>query len=96
MLHCKTKQLKNAYRDYLKSTNNHLNDCYNNCSYYKQKAFWYCQDLVKKYDGSALKIIGYNSQTFSAGFIGYINNKKAFFYITKDYNRFIYIDELEV
>lgn len=96
MTYSNTKQLKNAYRDYLRSTNYHLSDCYINCSYYKQKAFWYCQDLVKKYNGSGLKIIGYNSQTFSVGFIGEIFGKKAFFYITKTYDRCIYIEDLEV
>ena len=96
MTHTTTKTIKNAYQSYEKSTLYSLNDCYATASYYKQKAYNYCKDLCKKYGGHGFKIIGYNTTAFSVGFIGYINENEAFFYITKDYDRYIYIDELEV
>lgn len=95
MKHTTTKTIKNAHNSYIKSNLYTLNDCYTNASYYKQIAYNRCRDLVKEYNGRQSRIIGYNSQTFSFGFIGTINEKPAFFYITKDYDRYIYIDELE-
>lgn len=96
MMHKNTKQLKNAYSDYLRSTYYQLSDCYINCSYEKHSAVNYILKLMYKYNGYGFKIIGFNSQTFSAGFIGEIDGKKAFFYITKCYDRYIFIDEIEV
>ena len=94
MRHTTTKNIKNAYNTYLHSCNCDLHDCYSSFSRNKQKAFNYCLSLVKQYNGQAWAIIGFNSQTFSFGFLGEINGKQAFFYITKSYDRFIYLDEM--
>ncbi len=96
MIKCNTKQIKTNYKHYLQSSYYNLYDCYNQPSYYKIQALEYCKKLMKKYNGKSLKIIGYNSQTFSVGFVGEIDNKEAFFYITRDYDRYIFIDDLEV
>ena len=95
MTHTTAKVIKNAHAAYVRSNLYTLNDCYTNASYYKQKAFNYCRDLVQKYNGRQGRITGYNSQVFSYAFVGEIDGKPAFFYITRDYDRFIYIDELE-
>jgi glutathione peroxidase-family protein len=71
-----------------------LYDCYGSFSYAKAQAFEYCKELKSKYNGRGLKIIGYNSNRFSAGFIGEIENREAFFYITADYDRYIFLDEI--
>lgn len=95
MEYCKKKLIKNAYESYLKSYNYCLSDCYSNWSYHKEDAFNYCRDLVNKYEGRQGRIIGYCIMSFSYGFIGKINNKEAFFYITRDYDRYIYLEDLE-
>ena len=94
MTHTTTQNIKNAHTAYEKSTDYNLYHCYNNHSYAKEKAWNYCVEQMIKHNGSGLKVIGYNSMTFSVGFYGEINGKSAFFYITKSYDRFIYLDEL--
>ena len=90
----KTQNIKDAYHRYLMSTDYDLQDVYTTCSLRKAYAYNYCIELMNKYDGHTLKIIGYNTTTFSAGFIGVVDGKDAFVYITKSYDRFIYLDEL--
>ena len=87
-----TKQMRCAFTAYKNSKTKTLGECYKNCSYRKERAFMYCMDLCTKYNGTDLRIIGYNCSTFSVGFIGYVNNRKAFIYITAWYDRFMYID----
>lgn len=94
MTHATTKNIKSAFYCYEKSTNYTLSDCYANNSYAKERAFNYCISQMIAHNGSGLKIIGYNCMTFSVGFMGEINGKSAFFYITRDYDRYIYLDEL--
>lgn len=96
MTKCTSKQIKNAYKQFLKSCNYSLYDCYGNFSRAKENAFKYCLNLVNKYNGIHYKIIGFNSMQFSFGFVGEIDGQKAFFYITKDYDRFIPLNLLEV
>ena len=87
-----TKTLKNAYANYQQSNNYTLRDCYVSYSYAKEKVFNYCKELCDKYNGNGLKIISYNTFGFSCGFIGLVDNKKAFVYITKDYNRYLELE----
>lgn len=96
MTHSTTQQVKTAYCHYLNSRLYTLRDCYERPSYNKERAFDYCLELVQKYNGRQPRIIGYNTMQFSFGFIGsYDGNKPAFFYITRDYDRYINLDELE-
>lgn len=92
MKECNTIQMQKAYLYYKNSKLEVLGSCYRNCSIRKERAFMYCTDLCTKYSGQDLRIIRYTCMTFSAGFIGYVNGKKAFVYITKSYDRFMYID----
>ena len=94
MTHAKTQALKRAYISYLASTYRSLNDCYVNASGEKHTAFDYCLHLENKYNGENLKIISFNTFSFSVGFVGFINDRKAFFYITRDHDRYIYLDEI--
>ena len=87
--------MKDAYKRYLESYNYTLSDCYSNWSCYKENAFSYCENSRKKYEGRGGKIVSYCLTNFSYGFIGVINGKKAFFYITRDYDRYIYLEDLE-
>ena len=96
MTHTRTQQIKNAFQDYSHSHNYNLFDCYERPSRNKEEAMEYCKRLMHEYSGKALKIIGYNTMTFSVGFLGTVNGRAAFIYITKTYDRYIYMDEMEV
>ena len=96
MKHCNTKQIKAAYEQFKRSRITELWQCYDKYSYNKEKAMEYCKKLANKYHANSwVCILGYNTCTFSVGFVGTFNGEPAFFYITKDYDRFIYLDELE-
>lgn len=96
MTHTRTQQIKNAFEDYNRSRLYDLFDCYERPSRAKENAMEYCKTLCHQYSGRALKIIGYNTMTFSVGFIGTVDDRPAFIYITKTYDRYIFIDEMEV
>ena len=94
MKHSKTETLRRAYRAYKNSPYRCLPDCYRNCSAQKERAYENCIRKEIEYSGFNGRIIGFNSQIFSFGFIGEINEKEAFFYITPTYERYIYISEI--
>ena len=92
MEHCTKSLMSEALSRYIRSNDRTLSDCYSTPSNAKVNALEYCYKLMDTYNGYDLRIIGHNSQTFSVGFIGTIAGQKAFFYITKDYDRFILIN----
>lgn len=97
MTHTKNATIKHAFERYANSNLYTLRDCYAKHSTAKENAYHYCIRLyLDTPAGRQPRIIGYNSMTFSFGFIGKHNGKDAFFYITRDYDRFIYLDEIEV
>lgn len=89
----KNKMMRSIYRRWDRMEYRNLYDCYGRPSPNKVKAYKDCIDLQTKYSGSGLKIIGYNCNTFSVGFVGKYFGRDAFFYITKDYDRVMYLDE---
>lgn len=95
MTHTTNKTIKGAYEKYERSRLYTLDDCYSSYSAAKENAMDYCVNLFIDHDGAEMKIIGYNSMTFSVGFMGIVDGKSAFIYITKDYDRYIFLDELE-
>lgn len=96
MRHAKRTEIGGAYARYQKATARDLNEVYSRYSQAKQAAYDYCMNLVREYYGYSPRIIGANTCTFSFGFIGVIDGKEAFFYITRDYDRYIFIDEMGV
>lgn len=89
------KMMQEAYRRYKMSDAYSLWDVYNSYSQAKEKAFNYCLKLQGERFGSAVKILGANSMTFSAAFT-YINKedgKTYFVYITKDHDRQCVIED---
>lgn len=95
MKHENTKRMRQAYKEYARATATSLDDVYSSYSSAKMNAWIYCEKLAKQFSAvSSLYIIGHNSQTFSVAFEGKHNGKQAFFYITKTYDRFVYLDEL--
>ena len=96
MTHCKTKCMRDAYATYARSNACNLSDCYKSASYAKKRAYDYCLSLVRDYKGVEFGIVSYNCTVFTFGFVGEIDGKTAFFYITPTYDRYIYMDELGV
>ena len=91
----------NAYTYYVKNLDSlpkKLNQCYKSYSIKKVHAYRYCLSTLTHYKGADMRIIYHNGQTFSVGFIGNTFDgktgtiRKAFFYITKAYDRYMFID----
>ena len=94
MKHTNSKLIVDAYYRYLKSNDSILWDVYKKVSMAKVNAYAYCNSKKCELNGRDLKIVAHNCQSFTVGFIGEIDNRNAFVYITKDNERFIYLDEL--
>lgn len=84
-----SKQIKNAYESFKRSSAYSLHDVYGSYSQAKENAYNYCRNLCRQYDGTSFAIIGANTMTFSAGFIGTVDGEECFVYITKSYDRYI-------
>jgi len=82
-------QQKAIIEQYKKSNFIHLWDCYDRYSHAKERAFDYCRQLMFKYEGFDLRIIGFNCMQFSAGFqfVDKETGALKFMYITKAYDR---------
>ena len=90
----KTQQIKGKYNFYKNYGGYHsLCECYDKPSWNKIEAWEYCKRLCNVCNGKGLKILGYNTCTFSVGFTFIYEDKKYFAYITKDYNRVMEITE---
>ena len=96
MTHTTNKAIKDAYNRYLNSELYTVYGCYVRPSYAKCKAFDKCLDIYRINNGRQPRIISHNTTQFTFGFIGFVGDKQAFFYITKDNSRYIYLDELGV
>lgn len=96
MRHAKRTEIGGAYARYQRATARFLHEVYSRWSQAKESAYNYCTNLMVEYQGHTPRIIGANTCTFSLGFIGEIDGRKAFFYITRDYDRYIFIDEMGV
>ena len=86
--------MQNAYTNYIRSDYHSLYQCYGSYSAKKESALNYCYELYNKYNGSDFKIISFNTFQFSVGFEGVYNGRKAFFYITRSYDRVIYLEDI--
>lgn len=94
MTHTKAKQIKHAYETYKTSTYYNLTDCYGSFSHNKYQAFEGCKAFMKECCGRDLKVISFNRNFFSVGFICEINSRPAFVYITKSDDKYIFLDEI--
>ena len=64
-----TQKAKRFIREYRNSNCCTLDDCYQNYSYAKERAFDYCINKMQKMGGSCGYIIGYNTCFFSFAFV---------------------------
>ena len=76
-----------------------LRECYNNYSYYKERALEYCKELFNRvYDLVGFEniiswgIVSYNIMQFTYVINFIYQDKKYSYYITKDYNT-LYAEE---
>ena len=103
--HTKSKAMKYAYKRFQESTDYRLDSVYCNYSKDKEYAFWECCNIMhESKNPSLLRILSHNLMQFSVGFTydreclndetGEVTAKRAFCYITKNYIRWAYIDEL--
>lgn len=79
MYTAKEKDLNSYYQRWLNSTENTIYKAYSRPSVYKVRAWERCEDIMQEYDGYNLRVVGYNSQTFSAAF----TTDTDFYVITK-------------
>ena len=93
MILCKKEKLNEYYKKYLNCYKFTLFDCYINPSYTKISIFENIKMyLSNNFNCHNFKILSYNSSMFTVGCLGVYNGKNAFFYITKDYDRVMYLD----
>lgn len=76
--------ISRAYEAWKKSKMTCLEDAYSEPSEAKQWAWVRCIGIRNANNGTNLRIIGRNSQTFSAGFVYFKDGRCMFVWITKD------------
>lgn len=88
-----TKKNRSILTSYLMSDKRNLNDAYASYSTKKAAAWEYCKELCKEKNGRCLKVIGANSNFFSAGFLYEEDGFEKLMYITHGGDYPITIDE---
>lgn len=89
------KRQKSIYDIYKKSINLNLIDCYRNPSIEKKNIFnhIYNNYFLKDKHSMHFKIIGYNNQMFTCGYLSIKNNRKCLVYFSPSvWGQIIYID----
>lgn len=79
---------KSKIDDYLLSTDYSLYSVYGRFSEAKQRAWEYCVNKMREYNGESLRIVSHNVNIFTAGF-SFINGETGvlqFYYITPNYD----------
>ena len=82
-LNKETQKAKRFIREYRNSNKVRLEDCYNNYSYAKDRAFDYCINKMQEMGGSGGFIIGYNTCFFSFAFV--VNDRLIVICPTNEY-----------
>ena len=77
-----TKRERNAYEHYLKSNHYSLWSCYTTFSAKKYEAWKHCRDKWYEHYSGDLKVISYNTYSFTAGFTYKDEEGEHFVYIT--------------
>lgn len=80
MYTAKDKNLNDYYQRWLNSTEDSLYKSYSQPSQYKLQAWERCIDIMREYNGSNIRITGYNGFVYTAAFV----TDDTFYVITKD------------
>ena len=83
----KNKTYKSVFGRYLRSSDTDLMDVYNNPSAYKHRAEKQIKDEMDAVDGYRYRIIGYNCNTFSCGYMYDDEDASYFIYHTASNKR---------
>ncbi|MBQ0112276.1 MAG: hypothetical protein KBT03_04015, partial [Bacteroidales bacterium] len=87
---CKNKKfMQSNYRSYLKSDDENIFQAYGKPSQEKIKAYSYCEQICKEYDGKNIKVVGASTYIFTVGFEITYNDEQCFVYITPQHNWYI-------
>lgn len=90
----KNQNTERAFKNYTRSEAYSLYGIYDKFSMAKSRAWQYCEDLCKQYNGYNLKAISGNTFTFSAGFTFKNENGQTIFcYITPSKNQFYIVND---
>ena len=81
---------------YLSSNMTSLSDCYKSFSARKKSAWNYCLGLMADLDGNNLKVVSYNVNIFTAGFL-FIDKdgEPCYMHVTPSYDQAIKISEVK-
>lgn len=90
-----SKLLRGAYESWKRSTDYELWHVYDNYSDSKYNALEYCRELQYQLGGRRLRIISHNCMVFTVGFEfdHPRTGELCFAYITRDYNRFMKVED---
>lgn len=80
-------KMKNYYRLYNKSRKHKLSDCYKTYSESKSRAFDSIKQLCHDIDAWGIKIITYNCQVFTAGYL-YVYQGRTYFVVETPTKRY--------
>lgn len=89
--------------EYINSEHIFLEDVYNSHSYYKQIAYNQCHKFFEDAEGVSFRIISYNSQQFSVGFVVEDENfndylviitRCNYYKIRKDFERYSFFERI--
>ena len=89
-----SKLLKDRYEMYKRSNTDDIWDAYKQPSYRKERAWEACIKDCEEHNGFGLKVVGYNTSVFSAGF-KFIDDDKNLVYchITPTYNKYLLLEQ---
>lgn len=92
----KLNAARGAYSAWLRSKNYTIFHAYEKPSTSKERAYEYCLEKFRLYNGEDFKIISYNTFIFTAGFTfeHTITGEKMFYYITPNYDIMIPVSSI--
>lgn len=92
----KLNAARGAYSAWLRSKNYTLFHAYEKPSASKERAYDYCLEKFRLYNGEGFKIISYNTFIFTAGFIftDVKTDEQMFYYITPNYDIIVPVKSL--
>ena len=98
MIHENSRFTRAKAQQYLEMLNKNtlydLDDCYKNYSARKCSAYAHCRLIQYMMNGGMGTICGYTQHAFTYCFMCKIDGKDSIVIITKDYIRYIFIDEV--
>ena len=86
--------MQGYYQNYCNSNDTQLSDCYGSYSYAKGSAFKHCLDYADSFGSNDYRILSYNCNIFTFGFVAMVEGVRYFLVITPTKNRYIRLDSI--